>query len=244
MRNRKGLTLTEIMVVVFIFSILSSVLFTVFKSALDSWRRSENVIVMLEDARTVLELISRDISAAFLFQNSNDKTKWTKFCGIDQSGAKIKNNSSKDELFFIAPVALRKGERTRADLCEIGYWLDGKGAQDSSDGALMRHFETFSELPVTFSFAAPDTGADTVIAKNVTDLQFTYYYRSASGAKPSSVATQWDSDMDGLVNYDAGGRLKNPDGLPDAVGISITLRSRDGAQTKTFTTLVLIASSK
>lgn len=244
MRDRKGLTLTEILVVVFIFLMLSSVLFTVFKSALDSWRRSENVIVMLEDARTALELISRDISAAFLFQRSNDKTQWTKFYGIDQSGTKIKNNSSKDELFFIAPVALREGEAKRTDLCEIGYWLDGKGRQDSSDGALMRHFETFSGLPVTYSFATPQTGADTAIARNVMDLQFTYYYRNAAGAKPSSVATQWDSDMNGFVNYDAGGHLKNPDGLPDAVGISITLRSRDGAQTKTFTALVLLPSSR
>lgn len=242
--NNKGLTLTEILVSVFIFSILSTVLFTIFRGGLDSWRKSESILGMYEGTRNALDMMSREMQSAYLFQNSNDQTQWTRFLGVDASGTRIKTNSEKDELFFVAPIASRSGEDPRIDLCEIGYWLDGKGTESSSDDVLMRHFESFNKLPVKYDFADPATEVDDFIAKNVTDLQFTYYYRSAAGAAPTATATNWDSSSNNLVNYDADGNLKNPDGLPDAVGISITVRNRDGSKTKTFTALIPIATAK
>ncbi|MFH0771852.1 MAG: type II secretion system protein [Candidatus Omnitrophota bacterium] len=246
--NNRGLTLVEILVVVSIFSILSTVLFTIFKGALDSWRRSEAILVMHQEGRAALDMMSREITSAFLYQGSSDVTQWTRFYGIDETAARIKKNSAKDELFFVAPVALDAAESVRMDLCEIGYWLDGKGTEDTSDDELMRHFKSFNSLPVVYNFAREDAGIDSVLATNVTDLQFTYYYRNAAGALPETTVINWDSSADKLTgaggNYDANGNPKNPDGLPDAVGITITLRSRDGSQTKTFSALVPILGAR
>jgi prepilin-type N-terminal cleavage/methylation domain-containing protein len=247
LKNR-GLTLTEILVVVFIFSILSTILFTIFKGGLDSWRKSENILTMYEEGRTVLDMMSREIQAAYLFQNSTDQTQWTKFYGIDETGTRLKTNSAKDELFFVAPLASRTGEAIRMDLCEIGYWIDGKGTENNSDDVLMRHFESFTTLPVEYTFITPDPDTSTKIASSVTDLQFTYYYRSAPNTSPAATTTNWDSSSNNPAgrgeNYDANGNAKNPDGLPDAVGVSITVRSRDGSQTRTFTTLIPVATAK
>lgn len=247
--NNRGLTLTEILVVVFIFSILSTIMFTIFKGGLDSWRKSENILTMYEEARFVLDLMSRDIQSAYLFQNSTNQTQWTRFLGNDETGTRLRTNSAKDELFFVSPVASRTGEPTRMDLCGIGYWLDGKGTpNDTSDDVLMRYFKSFDTLPVDYTFDA--SVVDSTVAKNVTDIQFTYYYRNVpdGSVSPTATTTNWDSSSNNPAgrgeNYDANGNAKNPDGLPDAVGISITVRSRDGSQTKTFSALVPIATAK
>ncbi len=114
--NNRGLTLIEILMVVFIFSTLSAVMFTVFKSGLDSWRKSEAILTMYEESRAVLDLMSREIQSAFLYQLSSDQDQWTRFLGIDEAGTRIKTNSAKDELFFVTPIASRTGEALRMDL--------------------------------------------------------------------------------------------------------------------------------
>lgn len=240
LNDKRGFTLIEIMIVSAIFSMLVLTVFTVFKGGLDLWHKSESILDIYQGGRSALELISRDISSAFWFNNSTDQTQWTRFLGIDgatQPGSRIKTNSAKDELFFVSPVASNTGEAMRMDLCEIGYWLR------STDNCLMRHFQSFTTVPVTYNFS--DAGSvDSKVASNVTDLNFTYYYRSATGTAPTATAVSWDSNQNILTNFDAKGLAKKPDGLPDAVEVSITLQSKDGTQKKTFTTIVSIPGAR
>lgn len=244
-RNHSGLTLVEILVVAVIFSILVTAIFTVFKGGLDSWRKADTILDMYQNARFALELMEREISSAYLYQGSGNTGYWTKFEGY-LSGAGLKTNSAGSEIFFVAPITGNPGKQ---DLCEIGYWL-------RNDNRLMRHFEYFdgSVIPVVYDFSkkadgSDDTGAsDAVIANNVTALSFTYYYRGTAGAAPDATITVWNSGLDALTgageNYDSGDNKLIPDGLPDAVEISITLQSRDGTQTKTFTDFIRVVGAK
>ncbi|MFH1778520.1 MAG: type II secretion system protein, partial [Candidatus Omnitrophota bacterium] len=256
-RRKDGLTLIEVIVVVAIFSIFSGMLFTVFKSSLDSWRRAENLLDIYQNARLVLEQISGEISSALLDQSSSNTSRWAKFYGIDETGTRIKTNSAKDEIFFVAPVE-NAGDM---DLCEIGYWLDGKGTPVTSDDELKKHFKPFNAPPpaVDFDFDEDITenppATNNIIAQNITDLQFRYYYRAAAGALPNTITANgsWNSTQNLLANnYDAKGNEgneKNPDGLPNAVEITLIVRETKpidpaNPKTRTFTTLVAIEGVK
>ena len=242
------MTLVEILLVSIIFSIIMVALFTVFKSSLDSWQRAETLLDMYNSARITLDMMDREVSSAFLYQDSNNTNYWTKFLGTT-GGTRIKTNSVSDEIFFVAPVAGNPGKQ---DLCEVGYWR-------RNDNCLMRHYEFFdgTVVPVVYDFTkradlSADTGAaDSVVARNITSLQFFYYYRHAAGAAPATdipAVHTWDSGLDNPgarpENYDLDGNAKNPDGLPDAVVVSITVQSKDGLQTKTFTDFITIAGAK
>ncbi len=238
-----GLTLVEILVVAVIFTILVLALFTVFRGALDSWRKSETLLDMYQNTRFTFELMRKEIPASVLYQGSNNTAYWTKFEGNDSgSAAIIETNSVGDELFFVAPVAGNPGDQ---DLCEVGYWL-------RNDNCLMRHFEYYdgSTVPVTYDFAVNNAGttSDDVIARNVSAISFVYYYRNAAGAVPSATATSWDSSTDTLTagnqNIDSSGNALIPDGLPEAVEVSLTVQSRDGLQQKTFTDFILIPGAR
>ncbi len=241
--GRAGLTLVEILVVAVIFTILVLALFTVFRGALDSWRKSETLLDMYQNTRFTFELMRKEIPASVLYQGSNNTAYWTKFEGNDSgSAAIIKTNSVGDELFFVAPVAGNPGDQ---DLCEVGYWL-------RNDNCLMRHFEYYdgSTVPVAYDFAVNNAGTTSadVIARNVSAISFVYYYRNAVGAVPSATATSWDSSTDTLTggnqNIDSSGNALIPDGLPEAVEVSLTVQSRDGLQQKTFTDFILIPGAR
>lgn len=247
-RKGPGFTLIEVLIVTIIFSIVVAGLFTVFKSGLDSWHRAETLLDVYNNARVTLDLLEREVSSAFLYQDGTNTNYWTKFLGTT-SGSRIKTNSAADEIFFVAPV---EGNPGKQDLCEVGYWL-------RNDNCLMRHYEYFdgSVMPVVYDFTkradgSADTGAaDSVVARNVTDFQVIYYYRHLAAPVPATDAPAlhtWSSVLNNpggrAENYDSGDNAKNPDGLPNAISVSMTVTSRDGLQRKTFTDFIIIAGAK
>ncbi len=246
-RNTSGLTLVEILVVAVIFSILVTSIFMVFKGSLDSWRKAETILDMYQNARFALDMMEKEMASAYLWQNSNNTSYRTKFQGYSATHG-FKTNSAGDEIYFVAPIANNPGLQ---DLCEVGYWLR------DYDNRLMRHFEYFNVpgAPAVYDFTkradgSADTGAlDTPIATNVKALSFTYYYRHVAGAAPTATVPSWNSGSDALTgaateNYDSNGNKLIPDGLPDAVSVSLTVQSRDGTQSKTFTDYIRIVGAK
>ena len=243
-----------LVIVAVIFSILVTSIFTVFKGSLDSWRKAETILDMYQNARFALDMMEREISTAYLYQDSANTAYWTKFEGY-LAGAGLKTNSkaATREIFFVAPIAANPG---RQDLCEVGYWL-------RDDNRLMRHFEPFGPagmpvaIPVVYDFSkradgSVDTGAsDTTVATNITALTFTYYYRNTNvaGSPPTGTVTTWNSGLDtltgvGTENYDSAGNKLIPDGLPDAVAVSITVQNKDGSQSRTFTDFIRIVGAR
>jgi prepilin-type N-terminal cleavage/methylation domain-containing protein len=66
MNHRKGLTLVEVLVVVTILSVLALSVYTVFKSGVDAWSKAEERLDIYQNARVVLDQISRELAGAFV----------------------------------------------------------------------------------------------------------------------------------------------------------------------------------
>jgi prepilin-type N-terminal cleavage/methylation domain-containing protein len=64
--KNRGLTLTEVMVVVAILSVLTLSIYTVFKSGIDAWSKSETHLEVYQNARVALDQISRELPGAFV----------------------------------------------------------------------------------------------------------------------------------------------------------------------------------
>lgn len=65
-RKTKGLTLIEVLVVVTILSVLALTLYTVFKSGIDAWSKSEDRLDIYQNARVVLDQMSRELPGAIV----------------------------------------------------------------------------------------------------------------------------------------------------------------------------------
>ncbi len=65
-RKNTGLTLIESLVVVAIMSVLAGSVYIVFKSGMDAWLKSEAHLEIYQNARAILDQLSRDLPGAFV----------------------------------------------------------------------------------------------------------------------------------------------------------------------------------
>ncbi len=199
--HKRGLTLLEIVVVVTIFSIIATMVFMVFRPALESWRRTESHSEIYQNARTALDMMARDLSAAILSTSDSSIT----FRGFNGSSP-WRTNSIGDEVYFVA--ALNPTDPSaKFELCKVGYWLDGKGtATTSKDDELIRYYDIQTVSPPNYDFSANSTRS-AKIALYVTYLNVRYYDSTAATWKDT-----WNS---------AGAESGR---LPRMVEITITVR--------------------
>jgi len=154
----KGLTLIEVMVVVAILAVISSTLFSVFQSGLFSQRKGTNKALVYSEARAALEMMSREIEKAMV-----DERIPLECLGQNGSGA---INDRADTFLFFAPLnPNNSGGKYKAELCEMGFWVDVNNQE------LIRNYETDNSI---------DFDLDTrnnwgVLIGNVYDLQFEYF---------------------------------------------------------------------
>ena len=84
MRHKdKGLTLVEVLVVVTILSILVASLYVVFKSAVDAWTKSKARLDIIQNARVILDQLSRELPGAFVDSTPGIEAN---FVGTDGGG--------------------------------------------------------------------------------------------------------------------------------------------------------------
>lgn len=226
--RKKGFTLIEILVVGVIFSILSLMLFTVFKSAMDSWRRGESQLEIYENARIAVESITNDLRAAMLDPANTNIT----FRGFDSAAPSgWRTNNIGDEMYFIATL---NPDTTTAwsDLCKVGYWLDGKGTGDTKDDTLEKIYMTQLASSFNPAFGAGDTTRR--LAPYVTQLNFRY----------------WDPTIPGFIDtWNSSPGAAQANRLPRMVEITITVRESNpidptSPKTQQFVTNVYIPRSQ
>lgn len=227
-----GLTLVELIIVVAILGIFMSSLFAVFKNSLDAWKKSEARLAVYQNARMVLDQMTRDIQPA-IFDPANGI-----YAKGYEKGSGIKPSSAGDEFFFVSAIS-GAGD---ADVAEIGYWIDSKNV-------LRRHYDVADkgENPaLDFNFTTPDgiEYPDDEFGLNITDLQFKFHYRTEDLGWAVTDDANWDAASDKVANYTADGAAQNPDGLPNGVEIEITVMDPTEREEQKFSTMVYIPQAK
>ncbi len=218
--RRKGFTLIEILVVTVIFSIVATSLFIVFKAGLDSWRRTQAHLDVYQNARAALDMITRDLTAAYL----NPANSSISFKATDNSAPTGWTPTTDDVVYFTAALnpALNKADAT-FELCKVGYWRD-------ANNKLQRVFvwPISTSTPSTFFiFTSTDQYRCYLVASNISNFQLTYY--DSTGA----TTTTWNST--------AGAQLNK---LPSMVQIALTVTEPTSGKAQTFTTNVYIPASQ
>ena len=219
--RRKGLTLIEIMVVSVIFSIIATSLFIVFKAGLDSWHRTQAHLEVYQNARAALDMMTREMSAAYL----NTANAAITFRGFQNGGTPPswgwKANSGGAEVYFIAALNPTLNDpNAKFELCQVGYWMDSSAHQ------LMRYYYAQTGVTPDYSFDSGN-GASSKVASNIT--AFTLQYFDEAG----TTTTTWDS-----TNAAAPTQLNKK---PAKVQITFTLQEPTSAKTQTITAGVYIS---
>ncbi len=216
--RRKGLTLVEILVVSVIFSIIATSLFIVFKAGLDSWRRTQGHLDVFQNARASLDMMTRELSAAYL--NSGDPN--ITFRGFASgSGSTWVTPSGGSEAFFIAALNPTQNDpNAKFELCQVGCWLN------STTHQLTRYYYAQTGAP-DYDFSAHMADVPSrhhKIADNVTAYTLSFFDSSGNQT------TTWDSRAGGAQ---AGQK-------PSKVQITLTIQEPVSAKTQTFSMGVFI----
>ncbi|MBI4846184.1 MAG: type II secretion system protein [Candidatus Omnitrophica bacterium] len=203
----RGFTLIELLVTMGILALLVVILNSVFTVSLRGWRKSDNLMCAAATARIVLERMSREISSAIV-KSSDSFYYCVGFDATSPSG--WKTDSIGDEFFFIAK--LKPDNSDGSDLCEAGYWLDGRATAESRDDVLRRFYVTNSSGTVSFdyNFSTPAGKSNSdEFSESITGLRFDFY------DKNNNVFSSWDS------------RVKA--GPPAKIKITITVEEGKGS---------------
>ena len=147
MRHKNsGLTLTEIMIAVTVLSLLVLSLYTVFRSAMDAWSKADTRIDILQNARVILDQMSRELPGTFVGDGAT-------FVGT--------NGSDGD------PDSIEFATVFRDSIYQIKYWIDSSVFKreyaenpDFSGGYTYTPIE-FSEIVSDFQLLYWETGVTT-----------------------------------------------------------------------------------
>ncbi|MBU1862454.1 MAG: type II secretion system GspH family protein [Candidatus Omnitrophica bacterium] len=152
-RSLTGFTIVELIIVLSILVILTSMTAVIFRATQKSFTDARAFQHVINLARQAVLRMHDEIKATFI-----DFSQLANFVGIDETGPQIKGNSQSDEIFFIWP----EGGLSSGTICEVGYW-------QREDGNLMRHYDN----PPDFNFSTVDSDDELGIV--VSQLDFKYF---------------------------------------------------------------------
>jgi len=143
---KQGFTLIELMIAVLLSSLIAASIYFSFFISLNSWRKSQIVAEVYQNARIALSQMSREIRGAFLSKDSS----YYRFIG------------ESDTLNFISTSSGLDG------LCEIGYYI-GNDDDIDAEPELMRRCD------VTIDTQPLKGGTTQLLAKFARYLNFRYF---------------------------------------------------------------------
>ncbi len=197
----RGFTLIELLVAMAVLALLVVMLLGIVDSGAALWRSNENRVDAYREARAAVNIMSRDLRAAFSAKNTN-------YFLLNDSGAFGRVNGAEEDenrasvVMFLAtlPPSAQDPSANKSEVCEVGYFLAyGKssavsGAQMSSAGLgnslnLYRYFrssdQTFTNIATgpsaLFNNISP-TGTETdLLARNIKSFRLTAYGTNNAG---------------------------------------------------------------
>lgn len=199
--NSKGFTLIEILIAIFIFSVVLTTIYTSYTGTFRVIDETESQAKTYRMARIAMERILEDLESVYIpereenTKSGEESFKQFQFVGEDRE---IKGRCA-DTLRFISRAHINlSGQEQDLGAAEIGYYVKENG--EGEDFALYR-----IDRPV-FEEALPseeETGGF-VLCERLVSVNFTYYEEN------DKVVENWDSASDALK-----------DKIPKMVSISL-----------------------
>lgn len=200
--NKKGFTLLEILIAMFILAIVLSIIFTSYTGTLRIINDTESQAYIYEMARIALERIQEDLQSAYFSKKANasksEANKGTQFIGKD---ADIKGINADTLQFFSKAHIVLNDEDLDAGIAEISYYVK---ENEEGEGLVLFRSDTseFEEKP------EEGTGG-TILCDDLFSVNFTYYDAD------SNEHSNWDSTKEEFK-----------DRLPAMVLIELSFRSK------------------
>lgn len=173
--TRRGFTLLELMIAVFLTAIVMTILYGVVSSTLRAEQRIDELTHGSEIGPAVLQQVRQDLDAAFL---PDDKADY--FKGADQKGY----GGDRDRVDFVSSVVVYAADGPFAEprfhsINELGYQVKDS-PEHAGEGALYRRVDPFLD-------AEPGRGGElTLIADRVISFNIEFW-------KDAKWVTTWSS---------------------------------------------------
>ena len=206
----KGFTLIEVLIAIFIGSIVLTILYTSFFQVMRAKERVEQELEIYHESRVVMSKMTKDIATAFERGNVTSESKDTSFQYFEGS----KNGNFSTLKFTSLSRTPTLGSR-ESDQTEISYFVEP--IPDSELFALMRR-----DNP---RIGTETGGTQFALSERVVGFTLTYIGSSELDLGTDNITTEWDSN--------------NTLSLPDAVNINLIMRSPRGEDLE-FNSLVVI----
>lgn len=205
-----GFTLIEVLLAVFIGSIVLMVLYASFFQINKAKARIEEELDLYHESRIIMSKITRDLATAFprgLVNATSTNIEAPFFLGSDEGG--------KSRLSFTSLSRTPTQDARESDQTEISYYLEP--VEDSDLFALMRRDDPTIES---------DAGATQYpLSERVVSFNLTYLAQIPDNGEPQGFTTEWNSN--------------ETLSLPAAVNVNIALRNPRGEDIQ-FSTMVVI----
>ncbi len=206
----KGFTLIEVLLAIFIGSIVLTVLYASFFQINRAKDRIEEELELYHEARIIMSKITKDLATAFprgLVNSQSTSITTPFFYGVEEG-----ENS---KLSFTSLSRTPTQDARESDQTEISYFL--APIEDSDLFALVRRDNPTFE---------PDTGGTQyAISERISGFSLTYLPKIPENGEAQGYSSEWNSN-ETLT-------------LPAAVNVNIVLKSPRGEDIQ-FSTLVMI----
>ncbi|MCK5391105.1 MAG: prepilin-type N-terminal cleavage/methylation domain-containing protein [Deltaproteobacteria bacterium] len=209
--TNKGFTLIEVLLAVFIASIVLAVLYASFFQIIKAKEKVEEELELYHEARVIFSKMTRDLATAFPrgSVNSDSSNTTSSFFMASEEG----NNSS---LTFTSLSRRPSKDARESDQTEISYFLEP--TEDTPDlFALMRR-----DNP---TIGTDEGWTEYPISERIVRFKVSYLAETSILGDNQELQFEWDSN--------------EQSSLPTAVNINLTMRSPRGEDIE-FTSLILI----